>query len=131
VERVLQSAELDAASLQESGFSVEWIRHEPAMHELLASRAGETTKLEWVADSDYRFFPTVQDELFGYLLHPIDLATNKVGAAYGRREPRDIVDLIVSHDGILPVGALVWASAGKALGFTPEGIINEIRLVAR
>jgi hypothetical protein len=25
----------------------------------------------------------------------------------------------------------VWASAGKALGFTPEGIINEIRRTAR
>jgi hypothetical protein len=35
------------------------------------------------------------------------------------------------HDRILPLGAVVWASAGKALGFTPEGIVNEIRRVAR
>ena len=32
---------------------------------------------------------------------------------------------------ILPLGAAVWASVGKALGFTPEGIINEIRRTAR
>jgi hypothetical protein len=34
-----------------------------------------------VADSDYRFFPTMADETFGYVLHPVDLAINKVMAA--------------------------------------------------
>jgi len=84
-----------------------------------------------VADSDFRFFPTIRDEMFGYVLHPVDLATNKVAAAYGRREPRDIVDLLTIHERILPVGAAVWASAGKALGLTPEGIIHEIRRMAQ
>jgi len=42
-----------------------------------------------------------------------------------------VVDLLTIHDRILPLGAVVWASAGKALGFTPEGIINEIRRMAR
>jgi hypothetical protein len=73
----------------------------------------------------------LRDDTFGYILHPVDLATNKVAAAYGRREPRDIVDLLAIHQEILPMGAAVWASAGKALGFTPEGIINEIRRTAR
>src|ERR1039457_6274284 len=73
----------------------------------------------------------LRDDTFGYILHPVDLATNKVAAAYGRREPRDIVDLLAIHQEILPMGAAVWASAGKALGFTPEGIINEIRRNAR
>jgi hypothetical protein len=130
-ERVAKAAQQDAALLEENSYGVEWTRQEPAIHALLASKGGESTKLEWVADSDYRFFPTVRDELFGYLLHPVDLATNKVAAAYGRREPRDVVDLLVSHERILPLGALVWAAADKAPGFTPEGIINEIRRVAR
>ena len=73
----------------------------------------------------------MRDETFGYVLHPVDLATNKVAAAYGRQEPRDVVDLLTVHERILPLGAVVWASAGKALGFTPEGIINEIRRMAR
>jgi hypothetical protein len=107
------------------------LRVEPAIYSVLVERDGETTKLEWVADSDYRFFPTIADETFGYILHPVDLATNKVGAAYGRREPRDIVDLITSHERILPLGAAIWAAAGKAVGFTPEGIINEIRRTGR
>ena len=42
-----------------------------------------------------------------------------------------MVDLLVIHERILPLGAVVWASTGKALGFTPEGIINEIRRNAR
>jgi hypothetical protein len=130
-ERVLQAAQQDATLLQENGYRIEWTRREPALQALLASRNREATKLEWVADSDYRFFPTLPDELFGYLLHPIDLASNKVAAAYGRREPRDIVDLLTSHERILPLGALVWAASDKAPGFTPEGIINEIRRVAR
>jgi hypothetical protein len=101
-----------------------------AIYTVLAERSGEITKLEWVVDSDFRFFPTVRDETFGYALHPVDLATNKVAAAYGRREPRDVVDLLTIHARILPLGAAIWASAGKALGFTPEGIVNEIRRVA-
>jgi hypothetical protein len=128
---VAQASKLDAAVLQEHGYTLQWIRREPAIYAILAERAGETTKLEWVADSDFRFFPTIPDNTFGYLLHPVDLATNKVAAAYGRREPRDVVDLLTIHEKILPLGAVVWASAGKALGFTPEGIINEIRRMAR
>src|ERR1019366_9702063 len=89
------------------------------------------TRLEWVVDSDFRFFPTIRDETFGYMLHPVDLAMNKVSAAYGRREPRDVVDLLTIHERILPLGAVIWASVGKSPGFTPEGVINEIRRTAR
>src|SRR5271168_3774529 len=65
------------------------------------------------------------------MLHPIDLATNKVMAAAGRREPRDIVDAVTIHDEILALGAVIWAAVEKAPGFTPEGLINEIRRNAR
>jgi hypothetical protein len=41
------------------------------------------------------------------------------------------VDLLIIHERILPLGAAVWASVGKALGFTPEGVVNEIRRTAR
>ena len=130
-ERVARAAGEDSAFLGENGYTLHWIRREPNIYAVLAGRGNETTRLEWVVDSDFRFFPTMRDEAFGYVLHPVDIATNKVAAAYGRREPRDVVDLLTIHDQILPVGAVVWASAGKALGFTPEGIINEIRRVAR
>ena len=79
-----------------------------------------------MADSDYRFFPTVPDEMFGYVLHPVDLAMNKVMAAAGRRERRDIVDLVMIHETNLPLGAVICAAADKAPGFTSEGLIAEI-----
>lgn len=127
---VLQTAGQDAALLGEHGYAVQWLRRSPLIYAALAALRDETTKLEWVVD-DFRFFPTIHDETFGYVLHPADLATNKVAAAYGRREPRDVVDLLTIHERILPLGAAIWASVGKALGFTPEGVINEIRRTAR
>jgi len=90
-------------------------------------RANDITRLEWVVDSDYRFFPTVRDDTFGYVLHPVDLAMNKTMAAAGRREVRDVVDLVTVHKTILPLGALIWAAVEKSPGFTPEGLIAEIR----
>ena len=69
----------------------------------------------------------MRDDTFGYVLHPVDLATNKVMAAAGRRELRDIVDVVTVHETILPLGAVVWAAVEKAPGYTPEGLIAEIR----
>jgi hypothetical protein len=130
-ERVGQAATEDIALLREHGYTVKWLRPGPGVYAVQVEWEDLKTKLEWVSDSDFRFFPTMPDEIFGYVLHPVDLATNKVAAAYGRQEPRDVVDLLSIHERILLLGAVVWASAGKALGFTPEGIINEIRRNAR
>ena len=130
-ERVARAAQEDSALLQASGYDLQWLRREPTMYAVVAGKDGESTKLEWVVDADYRFFPTMQDDLFGYVLHPVDLATNKAMAAAGRREPRDVVDLLTVHDRILPLGAVVWAAVGKSLGFTPEGLINEVRRLGR
>lgn len=126
-ERVAQAAEADAASLAAQGFAIRWLRRAGGIQTLVASRDGEDVKLEWVADSDFRFFPTVPDALFGYMLHPIDLALNKVQAAANRHELRDIVDLVTIHETILPLSALIWAAVEKSPGFTPEALIAEIR----
>lgn len=126
-ERVTQAAINDAAVLNAAGYAVEWLRQLPMIYTAGVTKDDGGTRLEWVVDSDYRFFPTIRDELFGYLLHPVDLAMNKVMAATGRRELRDLVDLVTIDEIILPLGAVVWAAVGKAPGFTPEGLIAEIR----
>lgn len=126
-ERVALSADKDAQTLAAAGCATQWARRTSFIQTLLVEVQDETVKLEWVADSDFRFFPTVPDPLFGYTLHPIDLATNKVHAAAGRRELRDLVDLVTIHQRILPLGALIWAAVEKSPGFTPEGLIAEIR----
>jgi hypothetical protein len=130
-ERVAAAAEQDVAILQTGKYDVRWQRREPLFFQALVSNGTESTKLEWVHDSDFRFYPAQPDPEFGYVLHPADLATNKIMAAAGRREPRDVVDLVTIHHDILPLGAVASAAVGRALGFTPEGLINEVRRLAR
>lgn len=126
-ERVAAAALNDAQILEDAGYEIAWIRRLPSIHTAQVKRENEATRLERVVDSDYRFFPAIEDELAGFVLHPIDLALNKALAAAGRREVRDIVDLLKMHETTLPLGAIVWAAVDKSPGFTPEGLIAEIR----
>lgn len=126
-ERVVSSALGDAQILEAAGFVVRWLRRMPTIYAAEITRQGAATRLEWVVDSDFRFFPTMRDETFGYVLHPVDLATNKMMAAAGRREVRDLVDLVTVHETILPLGAVAWAAVEKSPGYTPEGLIAEVR----
>jgi len=126
-ERVAAAALADARTLAAAGYEVSWLRQLPLIYTAEVRQAETATRLEWVVDSDFRFFPTVRDEAFGYLLHPVDLAANKAMAAAGRREVRDLVDLVTIHETILSLGAAIWAAVEKSPGFTPEGLIAEIR----
>jgi hypothetical protein len=126
-ERVSLAALSDAQTLEAAGFGIRWIRRLPSIYTAQINREDAATRLEWVVDSDFRFFPTMRDETFGYVLHPVDLATNKIMAAASRREVRDLVDLMTVHETILPLGAVVWAAVEKSPGFTPEGLIAEVR----
>ncbi|MGH6968929.1 MAG: hypothetical protein ACREEN_07485, partial [Stellaceae bacterium] len=87
--------------------------------------------LDWAVDSDFRFFPIEKDPQFGYRLHPVDIATNKLLAAVGREEPRDIVDVMQLHHRLIPLGAMAWAAAGKDPGLTPKFILEELKRASR
>ena len=126
-DRVAQAAMADTETLKAAGYDITWLRQLPLIYTAEVTREDTATRLEWVADSDYRFFPTMRDETFGYILHPVDLAANKVMAAAGRREVRDLVDAVTIHETILPLGAVIWAAVEKSPGFSPEGLIAEIR----
>jgi hypothetical protein len=130
-ELVAKAADADADLLAANGFTIQWLRREPGIHAIIATRRGESTKLEWVRDSDFRFFPALKDDLFGFRLHVLDLATNKALAAAGRKEPRDVLDLIFIHDTHIPLGAVIWAAIAKDPGYSPESLIGEIRRNAR
>jgi hypothetical protein len=130
-EAVARAATRDAELLSEAGYNVEWLRRQPGLYSAQIARGGEATKLEWLADSDYRFFPAVKDPEFGYVLHMVDLAVNKIMAAASRREPRDVVDLVRLHQEHLPLGAIAWAAVTVAPGFTPEGLLAEVSRNAR
>jgi hypothetical protein len=130
-EAVANAATADGALLAAAGFDIGWTRREPGLHVATIRRDAEGTRLEWARDSDFRFFPAMPDRLFGFRLHPADLAANKALAAAGRREPRDVLDLLFVHERILPLGAVIWAAVGKDPGYTPESLIAEIRRNAR
>lgn len=125
-EEVADAAERDAKLLIEMGYSVRWLRRQPGIYSAEITGREGSTRLEWVVNADFRFFPATKDAQFGYVLHPVDLAVNKVIAAADRREPRDIVDLVTVHDNYLSLGAVALAAAGVVGGFTPEGLLDEI-----
>jgi hypothetical protein len=64
-ERVSSAALADAKTLDAAGYSVRWLRQEPAIHAAEIKQKGTGTRLEWVADSDFRFFPTVRMTCLG------------------------------------------------------------------
>ncbi|MGA7412298.1 MAG: hypothetical protein WBW33_17605 [Bryobacteraceae bacterium] len=82
-ECVASAAVGDVEALRAAGYGVSWLRQLPLIYTAEVMREDASTRLEWVADSDFRFFPTLRDETFGYLLHPVDLAINKAMAAAG------------------------------------------------
>ena len=125
-ERLETAADADVAALRAAGLQLGALKTRTGKREVLVEGLGDRMILEWVADSDFRFFPTQPDDVFGYVLHPVDLATNKAAAAADRRVPRDVVDLVTIHETILPLGAVICAAVGRFPGATPEEMLAEI-----
>lgn len=75
--RLAAAAEADAKALSAAGLKLSWGKIQSGKRQAEVEGLGETTQLEWIADSAFRFFPAQRDEVFGYVLHPVDLATNK------------------------------------------------------
>lgn len=115
----------DRALLAASGYDVRPLRERPAYVEAVVAKGGDRVLLEWTRDSAYRFFPLVRHNDLGLVLHPFDLATNKVLALVGRLEIRDWLDLLTCHERIQPLGYLAWAACGKDPGFSPAAILEQ------
>jgi hypothetical protein len=125
-ERLESAAQADAKALTNAGLRFAWKKVVTGKREAEIEGLNEKMRLEWLQDSSFRFFPTQRDEIFGYVLHPVDLATNKTSAAADRREPRDIVDLVTIHETILPLGAAICAAVGRFPGQSPEEMLADI-----
>ena len=125
-QRLHDAAVADARTLTAAGLHLAWKKIVTGKRTAELAGLGDTMRLDWVHDAPFRFFPPQRDELFGYVLHPADLATNKAAAAADRREPRDLVDLLTIHDTILPLGAVISAAVGRFPGQSPEDMLAEI-----
>jgi hypothetical protein len=122
--RVAVCAEEDAKALGSAGHSVEWTLRQEGFFRAVARRGEESLRLDWTNDSSFRFFPVMADEVFGFCLHPADLAINKVLAIAGRAEIRDFLDILYLDAGYLSFGALAWAACGKDAGYTPSLLLD-------
>lgn len=121
---LVSASDNDRRVLSDAGYDVVLTRERDYIVEVTVSKGAETTDIQWVQDSAYRFFPLVVDELLGLTLHPFDLATNKLLALAGRRVPRDWVDTISCVESIQPLAYLAWAANGKDMGLTPNYILD-------
>lgn len=126
-ERVAEAYAQDAATLVAARLEVRVLMQQPGFVRAIVSHGSDATKLEWAHDSAWRFLPTVPHPALGYVLHPIDLAVNKVLALVGRNEARDFLDVLEAHHQVLPLGALCWAATGKDPGFTPLSLLELLR----
>lgn len=77
-EALAQAFESDVATLRAAGFEVESVGHTQAeFHRAMIRRGGQETKIEWVHDSAFRFFPVERDLELGWRLNFWDAATNR------------------------------------------------------
>ena len=123
-EAMVSAADLDCALLRENGYAVRIVRERTSIVEVVVSRDGNATDIQWVRDSAYRFFPLINDPLLGATLHPFDLATNKLLALAGRSVPRDWVDTVSCAELVQPLGLLAWAASGKDPGLSPRYVLD-------
>lgn len=127
VARVADAYAADCADLIAAGFTVETEISQPGFLRAIVHRGTESTRIDWAHDSAWRFMPPIRDELGGFLLHDVDLAVNKTLALVGRDEARDFVDIIHLHENVLSLAALVWATAGKDPGFSPQSLLELLK----
>lgn len=125
------AVDCDLKTLADSGYSCAVTTRQPTYCRATLSRGDQSTKLEWVFDSAFRFFPVEPDIDLGWRLNFWDAATNKVLAFAGRSMLRDYLDVLYLHERHLHLAALAWAAAGKDPGLTPEMILDGCRRNSR
>jgi hypothetical protein len=125
--RVASAFGRDRETLQRAGYAVDVELTLPGFVRAIVTRDEQATRVDWAHDSAWRFMPLVRDELGGLLLHPVDLAVNKVLTLAGRDEPRDYVDILFVHRRLLPLASASWAAVGKDPGLTPLSLLELLK----
>lgn len=133
IQACTKSFVIDIGALRQSGFEVQVLRT-PQKHGVGAAEVrkdGETSEVEWAADTAFRFFPVEEHPELGFMLNTHDLAINKILALAGRREVRDYYDVCTLVWDARPVVAYVWAACGKDPGYTPELLLDQMAFNSR
>lgn len=126
-ESLAQASEWDLMTLKGAGYEVHIQKSQENLRRVAVKRGGLETRIEWVFDSAFRFFPVEPDLDSGWRLNFWDLATNKVLALFVRPHVRDYLDCLYLHQHHLPLGALAWAATAKEPSLEPPMIIEGLR----
>ncbi len=92
---------------------------------LVTGPSGRTT-VQWTRGLSQEFYRPVPDPLFGYRLHFVDLAVNKVLASGSRMAIRDFVDLWMLDRHVIPLWRMVCAAPGKDRDFSPLSLVERM-----
>ena len=125
--RVATAFAVDRDRLQRAKYAVDVELSLPGFIRAVVRHGEQATRVDWARDSAWRFMPLVRDDLGGLLLHPVDLAINKVLALAGRDEPRDFVDILFVHQRVVPLAAACWAAVGKDPGLSPLSLLELLK----
>jgi predicted nucleotidyltransferase component of viral defense system len=103
-------------ALVKEGFEVEIKREAETFYRLAIKNLDDETELDLAIDG--RLFPLIDSDI-GKALSPLELATEKVLAIFGRAEPRDFLDLATLVE-TFDLRELFDLARKKDPGFTPE-----------
>lgn len=90
---VMPAEEAFAKALQERGYDVVVVQNSPTFCRLVVARAGEETLVDLAIDAPPHSRPTIT--VLGPTLAPLELASRKLLAPFGRAEARDFADVYV------------------------------------
>lgn len=128
---IAEVAARDAATLRGAGLTV---GIDDQFHgfsvEAIVSDGVDSTKVEWNEADRERFFPVIEDDIFGWVLHRADLAVQKLIAAASRRKPRDAVDVLLIDMLHAPVALFAIAAPAKLGAASPTRILDRVLEIA-
>jgi hypothetical protein len=121
--RVAEAFASDTMLLEQHGYQVALDLSQPGYVRAIVRQGSEATKVEWARDSSWRFMPTVRDARVGFVLHPVDLAVNKVLALAGRDESR--IHHTDDRPGQVQLHVAATKKATETLGFEAKVGLDE------
>lgn len=124
-----QSFENDIQTLKNNGFKVQIdaTPNKNGMGGATIFLGTESTKIQWVIEFAWRFFPTEYNDFVGYHLNSNDLIINKLICLADRKQPRDFADICLVIDKGIDLAGYFFGVAGKDPVYSVEFFFNVIR----